>query len=129
VPKTGDIPDDILQFISRRIDSVPHLEALLLLWTNHSRAWTVEEVATRIYVSRERAAEILSELARHGLIVENDAAATYNYDSSWDEAQIMPRISATYQRHLVYVASLIHSKSSSEAVKQFAKAFQFTKKE
>jgi len=130
LPKTVDIPEDILQFIARRVDSVPHLEALLLLWQSPAKAWTDEEVAARIYTNRERAGAILVELARHGFITSKEGdPANYMYDSSWDEAQIMPRISTTYRRHLVYVASLIHSKSSSESVQQFSKAFQFTRKD
>jgi hypothetical protein len=130
LPKAVDIPEDILQFIARRVDSVPHLEALLLLWQSPSQFWTDEEVAERIYVSRERAGAILVELVRHGFITPTEGLPVgFKYDSSWDEAQIMPRISTSYRRHLVYVASLIHSKSSSESVQQFSKAFQFTRKD
>lgn len=128
--QANDIPDDILQFIARRIDSVPHLESLLLLWENPAKLWTVEDVAGRIYVSRDRTKSILQELARHGLIMEvAQPGHEFKYDPSWDEAQLMSKVSAVYRRHLVYVASLIHTKSSSESVKEFARAFQFTKKD
>jgi hypothetical protein len=120
-----DIPEDVLRFITRRIDSVPHLEALLLLRENLSTAWTEEEISTRVYVSRDQARSILQDLARHGLITAStDFPDRYLYDSAWDEAQIMPKVATAYRRHLVYVSSLIHSKASSEAVREFARAFQ-----
>jgi hypothetical protein len=59
------IPDEVLRFIERRIDSVPHLEALLLLWENPARTWTVGDISARVYVSLDQAQTLLRDLARN----------------------------------------------------------------
>jgi len=48
---TPEIPARVLQFLAERIDTVPQLEALLLLWENPQRQWSEEELAARIYVT------------------------------------------------------------------------------
>jgi hypothetical protein len=125
-----EISDDVLDFIARRIDSVPHLETLLLLWENPSIAWTDEQVSSRVYVSRDKAKGLLQDIARHGFIAASaEISGGYSYAPSWDEAQLMPKLAATYRRHLVYVANLIHAKAASGAVHEFARAFKFKNKE
>jgi hypothetical protein len=125
-----EISQDVLDFITRRIDSVPHLEALLLMWEQPDVAWTEEEMFRRVYVSRDQARVILLDIARHGFSVPSaNVPSGYCYDPTWDEAQLMPRVAATYRRHLVHVANLIHSRAASGAVEEFARAFKFTSKE
>ncbi len=125
-----EIPDDVLDFISRRIDSVPHLETLLLLWENPSLAWTEEQVSRRVYVSRELARGLLKDIAKLGFIIASvDVPDAYRYEPAWDESQIMARLADAYRRHLVHIAGLIHSKAASGAVHEFARAFKFKNKE
>ncbi len=120
-----EIPEEVLRFIERRIDSVPHLEALLLLRENPAKSWSDSEVAARVYVSRERAQGILVDLLRHGLISAGAASpTTYTYNGAWDEEKLMDKVAAAYSRQLVHVASLIHAKAASEAVRDFARAFR-----
>lgn len=121
----AELPEDVLRFIERRIDSVPHLEALLLLWENPAVSWTDGDIAARVYVSRERAQHVLQDLARHGLIAASDLSPDrYEYNIAWDENQLMTKVASTYRRHLVDLARLIHTKTASEAVREFARAFQ-----
>jgi hypothetical protein len=125
-----EIPPDVLDFIHRRIDSVPHLETLLLLWENPSIAWTEEEISRRVYVSHDKAGLILQDLARNGFVVTvSDLSGGFQYEKGWDEAHIMDRVAASYRKHLVHMSNLIHSKAASEAVQEFARAFNFTQKE
>jgi len=125
-----EISNDVMDFINRRISSVPHLEALLLLWEKPSVAWTEEEISKRVYVSHDKARVILQDMARHGLIVAvAEPPGAYRYEQGWDEAQLMHRVAATYRQHLVYVSNLIHSNATSNAVQEFARAFNFTNKE
>lgn len=121
-----EIPEEVLRFIERRIDSVPHLEALLLLRENPAQSWSDSEVAARVYVSRERAQLVLADLLRHGLIVAAPEAPVtlYSYNGTWDEEHLMDKVAAAYSRQLVHVASLIHAKAASEAVRDFARAFR-----
>jgi hypothetical protein len=124
--QTGDLPDDVLRFLADRIDTVPHLEALLLLWESRPRGWTVEEIAARVYVPAETAARILADLARQGLAVQG--AEVYAYEGGWDTSgENMEKVATAYRRQLVRVASLIHSKAS-RGVLEFARAFELKKK-
>lgn len=124
--KSGELPEDVLRFIERRIDSVPHLESLLLLWENPAARWSDIEIAARVYVSREQAQGILQDLARHGLIAASGGVPeSYSYNTAWDEQKLMNRVADSYRRHLVDLAGLIHAKAGSQAVRDFARAFQF----
>ena len=46
---TANIPAAVLQFVLKRIDSVAELETILIMSADESRAWSVEDIATRIY--------------------------------------------------------------------------------
>ena len=80
-----EIPARVLQFLAERIDTVPQLEALLLLWENPQRLWSEEELAARIYVGRPVAATILQALQRQQLATAEPASAVrYRYNPQWD---------------------------------------------
>lgn len=123
------IPQDVLEFIARRIDSVPHLEALLLMREETDELWNEASISRRVYVSRDQAQVILQDLARHGFIVAAGQPDTFRYEPSWDEAGILTKVAATYRRHVVHIAEMIHSKAALGAVKEFARAFKFKNKE
>lgn len=123
------IPEEVLRFIHDYIDSVPQLETLLLMWEAPSTEWTEAELARRVYVTPERVRAIVQDLVRHGAILPaRQSPAGYVYNSAWSEAQGVAKVEATYRRHLVYVANLIHTKASS-AVREFARAFEMKKKD
>ena len=123
-----DIPARVLQFLAERIDTVPQLEALLLLWENPQRLWSEDEVAARIYVGRTVAATILQALQRQQLVTnEADPAPRYRYNPQWDPSgEVMAEVAAAYSRHLVQLATFIHSRAST-AVREFARAFDLKK--
>lgn len=124
-----DLPKDVLRFIAEQIESVPHLEALLLLYRNSAERWTVELVATRLFVSPQKAKEILADLEGRKLIrLRADGSAdAYVYDGAWDETgERMETIATTYTRQLARVATFIHAKPP-RAVREFARAFEFKK--
>ena len=126
---TGELPQDALQFIAEQIDTVPHLEALLLLYKQPSEHWTVELTAARLYVSLEKAAQILRDLEQRHLIGKRpDASATeYVFDGAWDDSgQLMARVVMTYTRFLTPVTTIIHSKAP-RSVLEFARAFELKK--
>ena len=122
-----EIPAHVLQFIAERIDTVPQLEALLLLWENPQRLWSEEELAARIYVGRPVAATIMQALQRQQLVTTEPASARYRYNPQWDPSgEVMPEVAAAYSRHLVQLATFIHSRAST-AVREFARAFDLKK--
>lgn len=123
-----DIPARVLQFLAERIDTVPQLEALLLLWENPQRLWSEDEVAARIYVDRAVAATILQALQRQQLVTnEAEPVPRYRYNPQWDASgEVMAEVAAAYRRHLVQLATFIHSRAST-AVREFARAFDLKK--
>jgi hypothetical protein len=49
---SSDLPADVLEFIESRIDSVPHMEALLLLWESAPDQENPAEASPSIYIVR-----------------------------------------------------------------------------
>jgi hypothetical protein len=123
-----DIPEHVLRFLAEKIDTVPQLEALLLLWENQPRAWEPDEAAARIYVRRDVAADILNTLQRRDLLtVESTSPPRFRYNSEWDASgEVMPHVAEAYRRHLVPITTFIHSKAPS-SVREFARAFDLKK--
>jgi predicted ArsR family transcriptional regulator len=119
-----EFPEEVLRFIERRIDSVPHLETLLLLWEKPATEWSESDIAARVYISSEKARSVLQDLARHGLITAGPSER-YSYNTTWDESRLMDKVAASYRSHLVRLAGLIHAKAGSQAVRDFARAFHF----
>ena len=119
---------EVIQFVADHLHTVPHLEAVLLIWQNPLNRWTSEVLASRIYVSSAMARSILDDLSRDGLLRSAPAdAGEYVYNPGWDaERQLLPRLADLYRRQLVQVTKLIHSKGSS-SVREFARAFQIKK--
>ncbi|HEX4243548.1 MAG TPA: hypothetical protein VHZ53_19200 [Steroidobacteraceae bacterium] len=124
----AEIPEDVLRFIEIRIDSVPHLETLLLMWENRDDSWSEAQVCTRIYITRDQARSVLTDLVSRGFIeaLNEPATGAYRFNSQGDEGQLLSRVAAAYRRHLIYLTGLIHAKAS-RAVLDFARAFEFKK--
>jgi predicted ArsR family transcriptional regulator len=121
---------ELLQFILEHLETVPHLEAVLLIWQNQSTAWTPDVLAQRVYVAPANARAILEDLTRTGILRRTEAAVPhYLYEPAWDaERGLLPRVADLYRRQLVQVTKLIHSKGSS-SVREFARAFQIKKEQ
>lgn len=125
----GNITDqDVLRFIYERIDSVPHLEALLLIWSSKPKDWSANELAQRLYVDHQVALDLLQNLVRKNLIVNAPGVPDrYFYESASPESDILiGAVHAKYRAEIVAVSTMIHRKASS-AVRDFADAFRFTK--
>lgn len=111
-------------FILEEIDSVPHLEALLLLWNSRPRPWPTEELARSLYIPLERTQAILHDLQQRAFLIEEGGRCRWN-EASGRQA-LMAGVDRTYRRELIRISSMIHSKAS-PAVRQFARAFRFKK--
>ena len=118
------IPADLRDFILRYIDSVAHLEALLLLRANSETAWEAAAVAARLYSSAEQAGKVLAQLCdEHLLVCEN---ALYRCAGQPPEHRAMiDRLADSYAKQLIPITNLIHSKP--RRIRQFADAFKFRK--
>ena len=115
------------QFILKHIDSVPQLEALLLLWNSSPRFWSASEVADRLYISPQDAKVILQDLTQRRLLQSLSETEAYFYQpSSEEQDRLIAAVDETYRKEIVPISTMIHSKAS-RAVRDFAQAFKFTK--
>lgn len=121
------IPQHVLHFIAQQIDTVPQLESLLLLHERHSHAWAPEEVAARIYISHQDARAILETLLRRGLLLAEGEPPRYTFNlGGAANSELISEVAREYQRHLVPIATFIHSKASA-SIREFARAFDLKK--
>jgi hypothetical protein len=112
------------QFILEEIETVPHLEALLLLWNNRAQAWTLADMAKALYLSPDETRLVLADLERRGfanLLAED----CFQYRSS-DRDSVIGQLDAVYRRHVVRIATMIHSKPAA-SLREFARAFRLKK--
>jgi hypothetical protein len=122
--KDDQVAADLRDFILRYIDSVAHLEALLLLRANPQTAWDVAAVAARLYTAEQQAGEVLAQLCGEGLVAcENNL---YRYGGQSPETVAMiDRLADSYAKQLIPITNLIHGKP--RRIRQFADAFKFRK--
>jgi hypothetical protein len=119
------IPQDIQEFILKHIDSISHMEALLLLWRNPDVSWDIARLAQRLYVTEKNAQAVLMRLHGLGLIAES--RGVYHYRPSLENAEVMvDRLAQLYATHLIPITNLIHSKPS-RRIQEFADAFNLRK--
>ncbi|HXH83546.1 MAG TPA: hypothetical protein VNN07_11535 [Candidatus Tectomicrobia bacterium] len=121
----GPIPDDVRRFVVEYIDSVPALEALLLMRKSPCRRWTAAMLAAELYMEPQHVKPILADLSGRGLCgTEEGVDAVYFWrpaTPALDEA--LGRLADVYARYLVPVTNLIHSKPR-PSVRQFSDAFR-----
>ena len=118
------IPADLRDFILRHIDSVAHLEALLLLRTNPELRWEAPAVAARLYIGVHQAAEVLAQLREERLLAAEDNLYSYGGQST-EMVAMIDRLADSYAKQLIPITNLIHGKP--RRIRQFADAFKFRK--
>ena len=112
------------KFILEEIDTVPHLEVLLLLWNNRARQWTPADMAKAIYVSTDESRLVLSQLERRGFAVATGEDC-FQYRSGQHDG-VIEQVDAVYRHHVVRISTLIHSKPAA-SLREFARAFRLKK--
>lgn len=119
---------DVEQFLVDEIDSVPHLEALLLLWRSAPRQCTSRQLADQLYVPHARASSIAEDLHRRGLVArEPRHDGGFFYDTRSEERnRLMEAVNEMHRRELIRVSGIIHSKAS-PGIRAFADAFRLRK--
>lgn len=93
----------------KHIASVAQIEALLLIWANPEKRWSVPKVAARIYTNEGEAAHALEGLCANGLLVRTDDA--FGLSTSEENVEMIGRLKEAYARHLIPVTDAIHGKS------------------
>jgi hypothetical protein len=121
---------DAHEFVQENIDSVPQLEALILLWNSRPVWWTCEELASRLYVPPDRVGGLLRDLVRMQMAAESETEPpkfSY-YSRSKDQDAMMMLVDEAYRRDLVRISTMLHEKAS-PAVRDFARAFRFKREQ
>jgi hypothetical protein len=121
------IPPSIRRFILTSIDSVPHLEAVLLLSYDAGIEWDAKMMSQRLYLAEKKAAELLSDLAIAGFAIAkgDEGNPLYSYHPATPELrEALAQLNQVYAKNLIEVTNLIHSKISKQAQK-FGDAFKW----
>jgi hypothetical protein len=120
--------EEVYRFILLQIDTVPHLEALLILWRKRPQAFSEQELAGQLFVDTGTVRQITKDLARADLInISSSSPPRYSYEPKFERSEaLMDALASLYRRDLVNISKLIHSKAPS-AARDFARAFKFTK--
>jgi len=114
------------QFIQRELDTVPHLEALLLLWGTRPKLWSAAEMGAALYLKESGGRDILQNLTRRHLAVRT-ASELYAYSAdSLELDMLVAALEREYRRNLIRVTRMIHGKAST-GVREFADAFRLKK--
>ena len=114
------------RFILESIDSVPHLEALLLIWTSRPNEWSNEALGERLYLDSAAGGIILEDLASRGLIAAvSGGPKQFRYEPG-ELDRLLAALETAYRRDLIRITTMIHRKAS-PAVLEFARAFRFMK--
>lgn len=123
----NDIPAPVRRFLEENIDTVPQLETLLMMYEKPQHSWLIADVASRNYITEQRAADTLSALERRGLVVAEESATRFRFQPAHDEVRaLVAELAQCYQRKLSAVTGLIHAKPSA-SIKEFARAFDLKK--
>ncbi len=131
MPNMPDGPtsrEQLDRFLVEVIDTVPQLEALLLIWNRRPKKWYCSELARALYSSQELAQEVVQHLVQHQLLIRAEGSADcYMLRAGSPETErLLADLDAMYRRELVRVSNLIHAKAP-RAVRDFASAFRFKK--
>lgn len=124
------IPEDIQRFILRSIDSIPHLEAILLLRFDPAKEWDAKMVSQNLYISEKKASQVLKDLCNSGFIAlkEGSKLLYFYHPISKELKQTLDKLTEIYTTHLIEVTNLIHSNSTRQA-QTFGDAFKWNKEE
>jgi len=126
MPEDNAATNLVDQFIMDEIESVPHLEALLLFWRIRPRSWTLSELSHALYLDAASTRQILDDITRRGLIALDEVSNCWKYAEAPDRDGLVDQVNKAYQAELIRISRMIHSKQSTP-IREFAKAFRFNK--
>jgi hypothetical protein len=115
---------EVDRFIIEEIESVPHLEALLLLWNIRPGQRSIADLVKALYLSADQVEPILQDLSQRELVVIESDLCSYN--AGHPKGDIIALLDSIYRREIVRISTMIHSKPSA-SVRAFARAFKLTK--
>jgi hypothetical protein len=121
------IPAHVLRFLEVNIDTVAQLETLLMMSEEPDRRWVIADVASRNYISEQRAEDTLTALKRRGLVSSVESPPSFRFDPASDEVRaLVADLAGCYRKSLSRVTEIIHAKPSA-SITEFARAFDLKK--
>ncbi|HEY6529793.1 MAG TPA: hypothetical protein VIZ65_13955 [Cellvibrionaceae bacterium] len=122
------LSDELRRFISS-IESIPHLEAMLLLREDVKAIWHEAVIANRLYMSEDKATGILHDLCLANICTYIPDQG-FSFSPNGELSQKITQLAAYYASHLIEVTNMIHTKSDPhKRLRQFANAFKFKKED
>jgi hypothetical protein len=123
------LSDELRRFI-QTIESIPHLEAMLLLHKEPSQVWNEFEIAKRLYINTDIANSMLADLCAMKICITNSAGAGFIYSPSQHLSELIDQLALYYSCHLIQVTNMIHAKANNgRSARLFADAFKFKKED
>jgi hypothetical protein len=124
------IPDDVVKFLTERIDSVEQLEVLLLLHQAAGTEWTAPDVARHLYREPTSVGRRLGVLRLQGLLQATEAEEpTFRYAPGSEALDgTVRRLAVAYAERRVSVVGIIAAKPM-DNVRAFADAFRIRKED
>lgn len=121
---TTELPTDVKHLIGHFIRSVGHLETLLYLFQNQTRAWSSLELSRELRTNEAYADHQLVALAP--LVEKKDGS--YRYASEPELDLTVEKLADLYRerRHLI-INTIYFSQRPSDALRSFAEAFRIKK--
>ena len=123
-----DFPADVRAFIATHISSIAQLEMLLLLRSDPTKQWDVEEISKTLYATPEMSAGQLANLQACGLLaVAEGSESRYQYWPSTPELdRVVGKLEELYRERRVSVITVLYSEPVNK-VQTFADAFKLRK--
>jgi hypothetical protein len=117
------LPADVHRFLHDYIESVEHLEVLLLLSRTPERGWNAAEVAEKLYSHPSSIKLRLARLLGQGLVREIEEGCYRYSPTTGDLHTTVLRVADCYHERRVAVITLIASKPL-DNVRAFSDAFR-----
>jgi hypothetical protein len=120
-----EIPEPVRLFLTRHIDSVSTLDALLLLRVAPDKTWSAAELGRALVSSETAATHQLERLLQHRLLAREPAG--FRYAPRQDEQATIDDLAECYARRRTTVIGLIYGADQRPAT-ALADAFRFRRK-
>lgn len=121
------LTDELRRFI-QTIESIPHLEAMLLMRQGGDYIWDEKTISERLYVKPEMASDMLIHLCEAGICAPATEGNGFVCKPVKELADLIDQLSVYYSHHLIEVTNIIHTKGkTNQRARLFADAFLFKK--
>lgn len=116
----------VRDFVIRHITSIEQLELLLLLASDPSKGWTVQQLVKEISSSQESVRQRLKQLLEDRFLMKDGEFFRFA-PASPEKGEVISELAKAYSQYRVRITELIYSRAG--VLKTFSDAFKFRQKE